>query len=138
MHYDDYDKANDLWRKFLDSNDIQDHEKVYGVCVDTSNNSIINPTLDYMAGVGEAQNVHIPKGHNLTSINIDAGHYSVFTHNGSLNDIGTLLNHIWQIWVPRSKYTLKNNHPDFETYDHNFDHKTESGLIKIWIPIESP
>ena len=39
-------------------------------------------------------------------------------------------------WLPTSGY-MRARAPDFERYSEDFDARTNSGSVEIWIPVES-
>lgn len=127
IKFDDYAAANDVWIDYL--KDKNREAVYYGVCSGTIFRGQQQLFLSYLCG-------QIEQDASCDKVMIEEGCYACFTHRGSLENIGTTLNYIWQSWMLKTKYTLRDA-PDFEIYDHRFDQKTLNGEVDIWIPIES-
>jgi AraC family transcriptional regulator len=100
----------------------------YGVCC----NSDEEGNFDYICGVEVADFSELPP--ELTRLRIPARRYAVFTHRDHISTIRRTVNTIWNKWLPESKHEVADA-PDFERYGPEFDPKTGTGGVEIWIPL---
>lgn len=126
IHFDDYHGANQLWNNYLENNNVEG--VLYGVCTGVVTNDYLNSQISYLCGSKKISD-------DQSFIDLSEGEYACFTHKGRLSDVGTTLKYIWQCWLPKTKYQLRDA-PDFEVYDERFNQGTLDGEIEIWIPIE--
>jgi AraC family transcriptional regulator len=101
----------------------------YGVCC----NSDEEGNFDYICGVEVADFSELPP--ELSRLRIPARRYAVFTHPDHISTIRRTVNTIWNKWLPESGYEVADA-PDFERYGPEFDPKTGTGGVEIWIPLE--
>jgi AraC family transcriptional regulator len=78
------------------------------------------------------QDQPVPKG--MDEVQIPAGEYAVFQHNGHIADLPKTVHAIWNKALPENDLTVRPA-PDFERYDQRFDVETGRGLVEIWIPV---
>ena len=97
----------------------------YGVCCDHDETG----RFRYVAGVEAAG-----KTEGMDHVDIPAGRYAVFTHNGHVSDLPRTVYTIWNKSLPDLGLEPAKA-PDFERYDRRFDPETGRGAVEIWIPI---
>jgi AraC family transcriptional regulator len=90
--------------------------------------------FDYLCGVEVAGSPDLPPG--MTSLQIPAQEYAVFTHRGHVAGIRTTLAAIWSKWFPESGFESANA-PTLERYGPEFNGTTGMGGFEIWIPIRN-
>ena len=103
----------------------------YGVVFDSLNDAV---SFGYLTGVEVAQDCEVPAkfGH----LEIPAHRYAVFSHNGHVSAIPRTMRAIFQEWLPASGHELVSDGPDFfERYGEDFDPRTGTGDIEIWLPV---
>jgi AraC family transcriptional regulator len=120
------------WQRFLPQMG-QVPGRVGGVAYGVSYNGDAAGNFDYLCGVEVADPGKLtpPWSH----VSLTPRRYAVFTHRGPLSKIHSTWQAIYQ-WLPGSGYK-RARAPDFERYDENFDARSNSGFVEIWIPIES-
>ena len=62
--------------------------------------------------------------------------YAVFSHRDHISTIRRTINTIWSKWLPESAHEAADA-PDFERYGEEFDARTGTGGVEIWIPIKA-
>ena len=72
---------------------------------------------------------------DLSRLWIPAQRYAVFSHRDHISRIRSTWHTIFSQWLPESGYEVVNA-PDFEQYGEEFDPRTGTGLVEIWIPIK--
>lgn len=106
-------------------------EASYGVICGAS---VEERWMEYMCAV-QVQTLHdVPPEYGR--VRITGQTYAVFTHAGGASTVGSTWDAIWGDWLPRSGYQAANA-PDFELYEERFDPVSGSGIIEIWVPIQS-
>lgn len=121
-----------LWSKFapwFGSVPGQQGSTTYGVCIPQGEGD-----FHYIAGVAVTPGTTLPP--ELTSVEIPAGCYAVFTHLGSLDFLQETIGHVFGTWVPQTG-DVQVGQPDFERYDHRFDPVTSSGEMEYWVPVKT-
>lgn len=88
--------------------------------------------FDYMAAV-EVKSFADVAG-PFQSLRIPEHAYAVFAHRGHVSGIHTTMCYIHSSWLPGSEYVADDT-PSFERYGAEFDPKTGSGTIEIFVPI---
>lgn len=89
--------------------------------------------FDYMAGVEIASAAGLPK--ELTTVQIPAGHYAVFSHREHISAIGKTWMTIFDVWLPQSGRKLAAA-PQVEIYSETFNPQNAVGGVEIWMPLE--
>jgi len=56
-------------------------------------------------------------------------------HREHISTIRTTWSTVWNKWLPESGYEVVDA-PDFERYGEEFDPKTGTGGLEIWIPVQ--
>jgi AraC family transcriptional regulator len=96
-------------------------------------NSDDTGAFDYICGVEVHEFPTQPDG--FTRLRIPPQTYAVFLHTGHISSIGGTCSAIWNQGLPDSGYQAADG-PWFERYDENFDSRTGSGGLELWIPIQ--
>lgn len=100
----------------------------------TPQNCSDNDTFTYMAGFASERPLDPLPG--FITHEISACKYAVFTHKGSVMQLGETFDYAYNKWLPNSSYKMK-WHEDLEHYDDRFDESNpESSEMDIYIPIE--
>ena len=92
--------------------------------------------FEYLAGVEVSDSSGLPSG--LTSVRIPAQRYAVFSHRSHVSAVHQTCEKIAK-WLPNSGYTCVESVADvpdfFERYGEEFNPRTGTGGIEIWVPI---
>jgi AraC family transcriptional regulator len=96
-------------------------------------NSDDEGNFNYMAGVEVADFSGLTS--DLSRVSIPAQKYAVFSHRDHVSTIRRTITTIWNKWLPASGHVVADA-PDFEHYGEEFDPRTGTGGLKIWIPIK--
>ena len=101
----------------------------YGVCFnfDGADN------MDYMCAVEVSVASALPA--ELTELQVAEQKYAVFAHRGHISKIGGTWDAIFKQWLPTSGYRMVKA-PQLEIYGEEFNSRTGTGLVEIWIPVE--
>jgi AraC family transcriptional regulator len=97
-------------------------------------NSDDEGNFDYIAGVEVANFSQLPP--ELDRVRIPAQRYAVFSHADHVSTIRRTIMTIWNKWLPDSDYEVADA-PDFERYGEEFDPRTGTGGLEIWVPIKA-
>ena len=89
--------------------------------------------LDYLCGVEVGEFSQLPP--ELSRVRVPTNRYAVFTHRGHISAIRSTWHTIWNKWLPKSGHQLADA-PDFERYGPQFDPRTGSGEVEIWVPLK--
>jgi AraC family transcriptional regulator len=88
--------------------------------------------FEYLCGV------EVPDFSRLSTetsrLRIPEQRYAVFTHRDHISTIRRTWNTVWSEWLPKSGHEHLDA-PDFERYGENFDARTGTGDIELWIPL---
>lgn len=103
----------------------------YGVTQDPLEKKM-SEELSYMACVEVTSSTEIPSGMHAQLI--PAGHYAVFTHKGSLENLPELYRYIYKDWIFRFDGKLRQG-PHLEIYDERFQPGSDSSEMEICVPI---
>lgn len=102
----------------------------YGV----RHNSDDEGNFDYIAGIEVANFSQLSA--ELGRVRIPAQRYAVFSHRDHVSTIRRTIMTIWNKWLPESGHGVADA-PDFERYGEEFDPRTGTGGLEIWIPIKA-
>ncbi len=69
------------------------------------------------------------------SVELGAGRYAVFVHEGSIKSFPQTVQAIWQHWIPNNRDVYRPA-PEFEFYDDRFNGVTESGIVEVYVPVK--
>ena len=97
-------------------------------------NSDDEGSMDYLCGVEVSDFSSLPA--DLSRLCIPAQRYAVFSHRDHISRIRSTWHTIFSQWLPESGYEVVDA-PDFEQYGEEFDPRTGTGLVEIWIPIKA-
>lgn len=89
--------------------------------------------IDYICGVEVSDFSLLPA--DLSRLRIPGQRYAVFSHRGHISRIRSTWHTIFDKWLPTSGYEVVDA-PDFERYGEDFDPRTGTGIVEIWIPIK--
>jgi AraC family transcriptional regulator len=89
--------------------------------------------FDYLTGVEVRDFSGLPG--DLAKLRIPAQKYAVFSHRDHVATIRRTINTIWSKWLPESGHEAADA-PSFERYGEEFDPRTGTGGLEIWIPIK--
>lgn len=102
----------------------------YGVCC----NSDDDGNYDYICGVEVASFSELPS--EFSRVRIPKQSYAVFSHREHVSTIRSTINTIWNKWLPESGHEVADA-PNFERYGEDFDSKSGTGTIEIWVPLKA-
>jgi AraC family transcriptional regulator len=97
-------------------------------------NSDDEGNFDYLCGVEVTDFSRLPP--DLNGIRIPAQKYAVFSHREHISTIRSTWNTIWNKWLPESGHEVVDA-PDFERYSEEFDSRTGTGGLEVWVPIKA-
>ena len=97
-------------------------------------NSDDEGNFDYISGVEVSDFSELPP--NFSRVRIPEQRYAVFSHRDHVSTIRRTINTIWSKWLPESAHEAADA-PDFERYGEEFDPRTGTGGVEIWIPIKA-
>lgn len=106
----------------------------YGVCKEIWKENHIQDEFNYYAAVEVEKGTVAPEGMEL--IHIPAQDYAVFTHTGSVKDLGLTNQYIWGTWLPQSGHELAPA-SDLEIYPGAFSPEDPNGKLEIWVPLKN-
>ena len=90
--------------------------------------------FDYITGVEVSGFAELPD--DFARVRIPAQRYAVFSHRGHIAAIRGTIYTIWNKWLPESGHQVADA-PNFERYGRDFDPKTGTGVVEIWVPIKA-
>ena len=102
----------------------------YGVCWNVSPER----GFDYLSGVEVTDAKGLPS--EFATVRLPAREYAVFTHRDHASAIDKTIDKIWNDWAPQAGLKLASA-PCFERYGEEFNSKTGTGGMEIWIPLEA-
>lgn len=125
-----------LWKEVMSkSQDLDANPDLLciSLCIAQENCSE-NETFTYGAGFASDKPLEVREG--FVSHEISACKYAVFTHKGSVMDMGETYDYAYKTWIPKSEYEVR-FHEDLELYDGRFDpDDPENSEMFIYIPIQ--
>ena len=89
--------------------------------------------FDYICGVEVSDFSKVPA--DWSRLRIAPQKYAIFAHREHISTIRSTWNTIWNKWLPESGYEAADA-PDFERYGEEFDPRTGTGGLEIWIPVK--
>jgi AraC family transcriptional regulator len=102
----------------------------YGVCC----NGDEDGNYDYICGVEVANFSELPA--EFSRVRIPPQRYAVFSHRDHVSTIRRTITSIWNKWLPASGHEIADA-PNFERYGEDFDPKSGTGSIEIWVPLKA-
>lgn len=121
-----------LWGRFapsIGSIPGQQGSVTYGVCLPRGDGN-----FGYVAGVGVDTGSEVPS--HMVAVEIPAGRYAIFTHQGSLDFLSDTVDHVFGTWAEQTGELIVGA-PDFERYDDRFDPVTATGVMEYCVPVRS-
>lgn len=104
----------------------------YGVVFDSLGNEV---SFGYLAGVEVSAVRDLPQG--FGHLELPARRYAVFTHRGHVSALPQTMHAIMADWLPNSGHQHVTDGADFfERYGEEFDPRTGTGGVELWIPIK--
>jgi AraC family transcriptional regulator len=88
---------------------------------------------EYICGVEVADFARVPA--EFSRLRIPERRYAVFAHRDHIAAIRRTWFTIWNKWLPESGHDVAEA-PEFERYGEQFDPRTGTGGLEIWIPIQ--
>ena len=111
-------------------------EADYGLCIDMAAGG---KGFDYVTGVQVAELANLPAG--WVGVRIPAQTYAIFSHPGHVSTIRDTAQAIGEEWLPKSgrepAQTSRGEPNLIERYGPQFDPKTGTGDIELWLPIKA-
>jgi AraC family transcriptional regulator len=89
---------------------------------------------EYICGVEVSDFSRLPA--EFSRIRIPEHRYAVFAHRDHIAAIRRTWFTIWNKWLPESGHQVAEA-PEFERYGEEFDPRTGTGGLEIWIPIQA-
>jgi AraC family transcriptional regulator len=89
--------------------------------------------FDYICGVAVSDFSKLPS--DWSRIRIAPRQYAVFQHREHISTIRSTWSTIWNKWLPESGHQVADA-PYFERYGPEFDSRTGTGGLEIWIPVQ--
>lgn len=128
----------ELWDQYLKNENKIKYKKSstrIGICMPLNDNEVKSHSDEclYLAGTEVTNIEDVPK--DMVAQIVPAGNYAIFTHKGSLDQIGYTINYIYGSWLPKSGRKLREA-PDLEVYDERFNFDSTNSEVDIYIPIE--
>jgi len=102
----------------------------YGVICNTDDAG----NTEYISGVEVSDFSRLPA--EFSRLRIPEQRYAVFAHRDHIAAIRRTWFTIWNKWLPESGHQVAEA-PEFERYGEEFDPRTGTGGLEIWIPIKS-
>jgi AraC family transcriptional regulator len=100
----------------------------YGVCCNCDDAG----NLEYISGVEVTDFSLLPS--DLARLRIPEHRYAVFTHREHISRIRSTWHTIFNEWMPKLEHVVVDA-PDFERYGEDFDPRSGTGCVEIWIPV---
>lgn len=104
----------------------------YGLCIHLTNNEYY-----YMAGCAVWDFADLPAP--FSPFIIPSQTYAVFTHTESVSSIRSTIDFAFDHWLPGSGYSHASHTENalhfLEYYGEQFDSRTGTGKIEIWLPV---
>jgi len=119
------------WRRFepyIGNLPNQDGPETYGVCCNADNSG----NFEYIAGVKVTEFSDLPEG--FASVRIGAQRYAIFRHPGHVSMLRRTHYTIWNKWLNASGVKFTDG-PSFERYNKDFNPRTGTGTIEVWMPV---
>ena len=125
-----------MWQRFM-AQLVGFHGRVgnvaYGVCTLCDGEG-----FGYISGVQVREDARLPAEWKL--VRMPAQRYAVFAHHGHVSTLHQTLDAIDREWRPRSGQTFDRDDTEspafFERYGEEFDPRTDTGGIEVWVPIK--
>ena len=119
------------WQRFHQVIDDIPHrvgKVAYGVCCNADNSG----NFEYITGVRVRDFSELPD--ELATVRISPQRYAVFRHPGHVSMLRRTHYTIWNKWLPGSSVKFTDG-PSFERYGKDFDGRSGTGTIEVWMPV---
>jgi AraC family transcriptional regulator len=119
------------WQRFapyIGNLPYQSGTETYGVCCNADNSG----SFEYIAGVKVSEFSDLPEG--FATVRITAQRYAIFRHHAHVSMLRRTHYTIWNKWLPASHLKITDG-PSFERYGKDFNPKTGTGTIEVWMPV---
>ena len=100
----------------------------YGVVSDAAHG------IRYLTGIEVSGRLPLPG--DLSQISIPAHRFAVFTHSGDVSTLHDTIDQIWRRWLPESGHEAEPGAAFFERYGDDFDPRTGTGNVEIWVAVK--
>ena len=120
------------WQRFvpyLDNLPTKVGHAAYGVCYNYTEDVV----FDYLCGVEVSTENNLPFG--LVQFKLPALKYAVFSHNGHISEIRSVISAIWNDGLSQAGYEAAEG-PMLEKYGETFNSETGLGGFEIWVAIK--
>lgn len=104
--------------------------ETYGVCC----NPDADGSFEYIAGVEVKSRDRLPTP--FRCVELEPQRYAVFEHSGHISTLHQTFYSIWNGWLPTSGFNAVDA-PEFERYSEDYDPVTGTGVLEIWLPVET-
>jgi AraC family transcriptional regulator len=95
-------------------------------------------SMDHTCAVEVSSGEHLPS--DFSTLKLSAHRYAVFSHGDHVSTISGIVDAIFHSWLPTSGHAHDSTSGDklafYERYGENFDPRTGTGDIEIWVPIK--
>jgi AraC family transcriptional regulator len=125
-----------LWQRFgpyIGNLPGQVGRVAYGVCLFKGGGNL--DCESYLAGVEVSDFSGLPT--ELSQVRIPGHKYVVFPHREHVSRLWNTFYTIGQQWLPESGYEVANAPAFLERYGEDFNPRTGTGDIEVWIPIKA-
>lgn len=102
----------------------------FGLCYALAGDSA---AFEYVTGVMVDEDAPLPDG--FVERRIVPRRHAVFTHRGGVSGLQPLVHAIFRDWLPRSGHEAAGDPLFVEVYGEDFDPRSLSGAIEIWLPL---
>jgi AraC family transcriptional regulator len=106
----------------------QEGPETYGVCCNADDSG----NFEYITGVKVREFDDLPD--DFATLRISPQRYAVFRHPGHVSMLRRTHYTIWNKWLPASSVKFTDG-PSFERYGKDFDSRTGTGTIEVWMPV---
>ena len=121
----------DQWQRFSPISGTS-NDRLGKVAYGVISNFDSDSNFDYLCGVEVSSASDLSTG--LSSLQIAAQKYAVFTHRGHIAGIRATIATIWSKGIPESGCQVADG-PTLERYGPEFNPVTGMGGVEIWIPV---
>ena len=102
----------------------------FGLCYELRDDAC---NFEYVTGVMVGEDAPLPDG--FVERRITPHRHAVFTHRGSISGLQALVQAIFRDWLPGSGHKPAGDPLFTEVYGNDFDPRSLSGVVEIWLPL---
>jgi AraC family transcriptional regulator len=107
----------------------------YGVCYNVQEKPF---RMDYLCAVEVSDAANLPP--EFATLSVSPHRYAIFVHPDHVSNISRTVDLIFHSWLPASGHLFDHTPQDglafFERYGENFDPRSGTGDIQIWVPLK--